>query len=167
VSDFEQILNLISRVGFSFDEGDLTSFLGCWADDGVLNFVSADMKTVLDSVPRQEMEKKLGGAMAGYPHKHFVSLPVVDIDGDEAVARYFTLYPLHPLSRGCVGTRGSRGQSEPYGDAPPGGRPLEAVPAQPRQHLQNPDGCRLPAALMRPRGGRSPIGVHKKQGRRA
>jgi len=93
VSDFEQILNLISRVGFSFDEGDLTSFLGCWADDGVLNFVSTDMKTVLDSVPRQEMEKKLGGAMAGYPHKHFVSLPVVDIDGDEAIARYFTLYP--------------------------------------------------------------------------
>jgi ketosteroid isomerase-like protein len=92
VTDYEKILNVISRVGRCFDEADLKGFLGCWADGGVLNFVAADW-SVQGSVRREEMEQKLVPLMPTYPDKHLVSLPDIEIDGDEAVAYYYTMYP--------------------------------------------------------------------------
>jgi uncharacterized protein (TIGR02246 family) len=95
MSDLMEISMLVARCGHAFDEQDAVKLADCWAADAILSFTNS-AGVSRETRGREEIMRWTTASWAGGPIaiRHFVSAVDIDLDGDRATVRYYTLYPI-------------------------------------------------------------------------
>lgn len=102
MSDHGEIASLLARLAFKVDKEEFDDeFLDMWTPDGRLAYVSATGMT-FECNSAQEILQATASSYKppSHPCLHIVTNPVIDLDGDKARARYYTIHTLHgPVAR--------------------------------------------------------------------
>jgi ketosteroid isomerase-like protein len=90
-----KISMLVTRLGMAFDDQDYDRLSDCWAPEATLTFTNAAGLT-RETQGRDEIMRSVSSAWASgaITIRHFVSSVDIDLNGDEALVRYYTLYPI-------------------------------------------------------------------------
>ena len=92
MSDYGEIASLVSRVAWMVDHEDYDTFMDYWVEDAMLRHVTVD--GVVTERRGREIVELLQAAYATPETRclHIPCNPVIDLDGDEALARYYVLH---------------------------------------------------------------------------
>ena len=102
MSDHGEIASLLARLAFKVDKQEFDdSFVDLWTPDARLAYVSATGLTFECNGAQEVLQATRSSYQPpDHPCLHIVTTPVIDIDGDTARARYYTIHTLHgPTAR--------------------------------------------------------------------
>jgi hypothetical protein len=94
-TDFEKIFNRVQTLGLASDDGDRVEFESAWHPDAVLSWTDKRTGKNTRIVGIKNIIKVFDSNMPKPDPQslHFNSAPVIEIQGDKAVARYRALAP--------------------------------------------------------------------------
>jgi hypothetical protein len=94
MSDYGEIASLVARLAWKVDHQEYDDYMEHWVEGGRLRYTDVDGQT-----NEWTGEEILGLIKVAYdpPNRlclHVVTTPIIDIDGDRARVRYYTLHLL-------------------------------------------------------------------------
>jgi len=104
MSDHGEIASIIARNAFRVDDMALDNFGDDWFDEATLTYIDVDgnryhcasLAEILSMI-RSSYQPPLS-----QPCLHIVTTPVIDLDGDRARVRYYTIHTRHgPMAQPC------------------------------------------------------------------
>lgn len=101
MSDHGEISSLIARLAWKVDHQEHDDYLDYWEPDGELVYIGVDGNRFECKGSAQVLELiKNSYTPPHHPCLHIVTNPIIEVNGDEGVARYYTIHTLHgPLAR--------------------------------------------------------------------
>ena len=104
MSDHAAISSLIATLAWKVDHDDLDHFVDHWLDDATLAYIDVDGNR-FDCAGSGEVVALIKASYqppVSLPCLHIVTTPIIDLDGDRARVRYYTIHTLHgPQARPC------------------------------------------------------------------